>query len=59
MLSYIRIVACWFGIESEKGVTAIEYGLIASLVALAIIAAATTLGTNLGTIFQHVADNLK
>jgi pilus assembly protein Flp/PilA len=31
---------------------AIEYGLIAALIALAIIGAATTVGTNLGTLFN-------
>lgn len=59
MRRYIEIFARQIGVESEEGVTAIEYGLIASLVALAIIAAATTLGTNLSTMFNHVAANLK
>jgi pilus assembly protein Flp/PilA len=42
-------------IKSEAGVTAIEYGLIAALVAVAIIAAITTVGTNLGTLFTNIA----
>ncbi len=46
-----KSVASWLSIESERGVTAIEYGLIASLIALAIIAAVTLVGTNLG---EHV-----
>lgn len=54
----IEIVARWLGVESEEGVTAIEYGLIAALVALAIIAAVTTLGTNLGALFNKVSANL-
>ena len=37
-------VANFLAIKSERGVTAIEYGLIASLVALAIIVGATLLG---------------
>jgi len=50
-----RKVAGWFSIESERGVTAIEYGLIASLVALAIIIGATALGTQLNLLFTRIA----
>jgi len=50
-----KSIARWFSIESESGVTAIEYGLIASLVALAIIVGATLLGTNLGALFTYIA----
>jgi pilus assembly protein Flp/PilA len=42
-------------IRSEEGVTAIEYGLIAALIAVAIIAAVTLVGTNLATIFTSIA----
>ena len=45
--------------KNEDGATAIEYGLIASLVALAIIAGARTLGTNIGQTFNKVAGNVK
>lgn len=48
-------VAGWFSIESERGVTAIEYGLIASLVALAIIVGITALGVNLNALFSYIA----
>jgi pilus assembly protein Flp/PilA len=44
--------------RDESGVTAIEYGLIAALVAVVIISAITTLGTNLKTTFNSVATNL-
>ena len=50
-----KAVANWFSVDSEDGVTAIEYGLIASLVALAIIVGATALGTELGAMFSYVA----
>ena len=43
----------------ESGATAIEYGLIASLIAVAMIAAATTLGKNVGNTFNKVSGNLK
>jgi pilus assembly protein Flp/PilA len=40
------------------GVTAIEYGLIASLVAVAIIGAVSTLGAKLTTVFTQVSGSL-
>ena len=39
----------------EKGVTALEYGLIAALIAVVIIGAVTSLGSNLSTTFTNVA----
>jgi pilus assembly protein Flp/PilA len=45
-------------INDQSGVTAIEYGLIASLIAVATIAAVSTLGTNLTTAFTQVAGSL-
>ena len=42
-------------VKDETGVTAIEYGLIAALIAVVIIAAVTTLGTNLSTLFSTIA----
>ena len=42
----------------ESGATAIEYGLIAALIAVAIITAATTVGGNLATTFSNVASSL-
>lgn len=44
--------------KDEEGVTAIEYGLIASLIAVVIILAVTAVGTNLRDVFQYVADHL-
>lgn len=52
-------VANFFAIKSERGVTAIEYGLIASLVALAIIVGATALGVNLNAIFNYMATKVQ
>jgi pilus assembly protein Flp/PilA len=40
--------------KNENGATAIEYGLIASLIAVAAITAMTTLGTNLTATFTEV-----
>ncbi len=44
--------------QDEEGVTAIEYGLIAALIAVVIIGAVTAVGGNLSTIFQSIADAL-
>jgi pilus assembly protein Flp/PilA len=45
-------------LRDESGVTAIEYGLIAALIAVTIIAAVTTVGTNLNGTFTKVAGKL-
>jgi len=42
----------------EEGVTAIEYGLIAALIAVVIIASVTTVGTNLVAVFNSIAGSL-
>jgi pilus assembly protein Flp/PilA len=42
-------------IQSQRGATAIEYGLIAGLIAVVIIAAVTLLGGNLQTTFDDLA----
>lgn len=42
----------------RKGVTAVEYGLIAGLIAVAIIAALGLLGGDLGNLFNKVANNV-
>lgn len=46
-------------IKDESGATAIEYGLIAALIAIVIIAGATFVGNKLNTTFSGVANNLK
>jgi pilus assembly protein Flp/PilA len=49
-----RAIARAFSVKSERGVTAIEYGLIAALLALAIITAVTLVGTNLSGLFTYI-----
>jgi pilus assembly protein Flp/PilA len=46
-----------FGADAS-GVTAIEYGLIAALIAVIIIGAVSTVGTSLSTTFSTVATSL-
>jgi pilus assembly protein Flp/PilA len=45
--------------KSEKGATAIEYTLIASLIAVAAIAAMTTVGTKVNGVLSNVASNMQ
>jgi len=45
-------------VKDESGATAIEYGLIVALIAVVIITAVTTIGTNLKTAFTTVSTNL-
>jgi pilus assembly protein Flp/PilA len=46
-------------LSDEAGATAIEYGLIAAGIALAIIAVVNGLGTNLNTLFTSINSSLK
>lgn len=46
-------------VRDESGATAIEYGLIAAGIAIAIIATLPVLGTNLNAKFEAVRDALK
>ena len=43
---------------NERGATAIEYALIASLIAISAVAVMGTLGANLNTTYTNVATNL-
>ena len=46
-------------VSDESGVTAIEYALIASLIAVFIIVAVQSVGTKVNTVFNEVASSLK
>jgi pilus assembly protein Flp/PilA len=63
----LRAIATWESpmralytrlIKDNAGVTAIEYGLIAALVAVVCIAVWSTLGSHLSTVFTSVSDSL-
>jgi pilus assembly protein Flp/PilA len=43
-------------LKDESGATAIEYGLIAALIAVVIVGAVTTIGTKLNTSFGNVGN---
>ena len=53
MLSFLRRF-----LKDQSGVTAIEYGLIASLIAVAIVASLIAVGTDLNTMFGLIATKL-
>jgi pilus assembly protein Flp/PilA len=44
--------------QDDSGATAIEYGLIAALISVGIILAATALGTSLGNLFNGISNRL-
>lgn len=46
-------------LKNNKGATAIEYGLIAALIAVAAITAMTSLGNQLQKTFNNVSNNMK
>ena len=49
MFKFLKLIK-----NDDKGATAIEYGLIAALIAVAIITAVTSVGTKLGATFNKV-----
>ncbi|HLM11068.1 MAG TPA: Flp family type IVb pilin [Reyranella sp.] len=46
-------------IRDDSGATAIEYGLIAGLIAVVVVTAITTIGTKLTNTFNNIANQLK
>jgi pilus assembly protein Flp/PilA len=54
----VESVAVSRSIKDEKGVTAIEYGLIAALIAVAAVVVMGTVGTDLSGVFSQVAASL-
>lgn len=44
--------------KDESGATAIEYGLIAALISVALVAGATTLGTSIGNTFNNLTTQM-
>lgn len=56
-MNVITYILRRFG-RDRDGVTALEYGLIASLVAIAIVTAVTSFGTKLGTEFTYIGGKI-
>jgi pilus assembly protein Flp/PilA len=57
MSSYGHLL--WSFLRNEQGATAIEYGLLAAGISVAIIATVAALGSNLNTTFSSVSTSLK
>ena len=53
MLKFFKLI------KNEKGATAIEYGLIAALIAVAAVTAMTGLGSSIGNTFNNVSDAME
>ena len=53
MIKFLKLI------KNEKGATAIEYGLIAALIAVAAIGAMQGIGNKLNTTFNNVSNSLK
>lgn len=58
IISELRIILMGL-LKDQKGVTAIEYGLIAALIALGIIVGVTATGDWLGAVFDEIAATLQ
>ena len=56
MKTYLRKIVAF--INDEEAAAAIEYALLVALIALAIVAGATTLGHKIGTMFTNAAARL-
>jgi pilus assembly protein Flp/PilA len=57
MMKYVHTMVARFH-SKQDGVTALEYALIAALIAVVIIGAVTNAGTGVSTTFQTVADEM-
>ncbi len=58
LIQLSKSAVCWLKAGSKRGVSAIEYGLLAALIALVIIAAITTVGTNLKGVYQSISSQV-
>jgi pilus assembly protein Flp/PilA len=56
MKTYLRKIVAF--INDEEGASAIEYGLLVGLIALAIVAGATLLGTSINSMFTRASTKL-
>ena len=59
ILNHLRIQISGLKAKTERGASAVEYGLLVALIAIAIIAGATLLGGKLGTMFSNTSSSLK
>lgn len=56
MYAYLKL---WFALKNDRrAVTALEYGLIAALIAGVIISSVSYLGTNISSMFGNIANHI-
>jgi pilus assembly protein Flp/PilA len=55
----MRTAFAWFKVNSQEGIAAVEYGLLAALIAVTIITAVSLIGTNLSNVFKTLAANFQ
>jgi pilus assembly protein Flp/PilA len=53
-----KLITKFRALTTERGATAVEYGLMVALIAIVIIVAVALLGTNLSTIFDTTATSI-
>jgi len=58
LVTYVRIRLSAM-VKTERGASAVEYGLLVALIAVVIIVAVTLLGNNLSGIFSKTASSIK
>jgi pilus assembly protein Flp/PilA len=59
MFSWLEGVRAWLSSrDSERGATAVEYGMLVALIAAVIVVVVTTLGTQVSDAFQTISDAL-
>lgn len=58
LIDLVSYACAWLKVDSEKGVAAIEYGLLAALIAVGIATAVGLVGTNLTGVFNLVASKV-
>jgi len=54
-IAMMHVVTGRLGLRSDRGATAVEYGIMVALIAVVIITAVTLLGNNLSLVFNNVA----
>jgi pilus assembly protein Flp/PilA len=58
LIERLSVAAVWLKAEEKRGVSAIEYGLLAALIALVIIGSIMSLGSSLQSVFSNIATSI-
>ena len=55
---FSKTMARWANVDSESGVTAVEYGILAAMLVVVLVAAAATLGTSFSSGFAAIGSKM-